>query len=168
MISLIVAHDLNRVIGMNNKLPWHIPNELAYFKEKTMGKAIVMGRNTFESIGRSLPGRLNIVVTRNPSYEFEGVTVVNSLEQAIEKARNYHEEVMVIGGEQIFNKVLPYADLMYITLIKQQFEGDTYFPQYKQDWDVVSTSDTKTTESGIQYEYIIYKRIDDSNKTLKK
>lgn len=160
MISLIVAHDLNRVIGMNNKLPWHIPNELAYFKEKTMGKSIVMGRNTFESIGRPLPGRLNIVITRNPSYEFEGVSVANSIEEAIELARKHHEEVMIIGGEQIFKKVLPYADLMYITLIKQQFEGDTYFPQYEQDWELISTSDTKTTESGIQYEYMIYKRRD--------
>jgi len=83
MISLIVVHDLNRVIGQDNKMPWHIPNELAYFKEKTMGKAIVMGRSTFESIGRPLPGRLNIVITRNTSYDVEGVTVVHSIEKQL-------------------------------------------------------------------------------------
>jgi dihydrofolate reductase len=160
MISLIVAHDLNRVIGLDNKMPWHIPKELAYFKEKTMGKAIVMGRNTFESIGRPLPGRLNIVITRNTSYEFEGVKVVHSIEEAIETANKHHEEVMIIGGEQIFKEVLPYADLMYVTLIQHEYEGDTYFPFYDQDWEIISTSDTITTDNGIQYTYMVYKRKD--------
>ena len=160
MISLIVVHDLNRVIGQNNKMPWHIPNELAYFKEKTMGKAIVMGRSTFESIGRPLPGRLNIVITRNTSYEVEGVTVVHSIEEAIEAANNHHEEVMIIGGEQIFKEVLPYADLLYITLIEHEFEGDTFFPSYEQEWEVISTSEQHTTDSGIKYTYMLYKRKD--------
>lgn len=158
MISLIVAHDMNRVIGKNNKMPWHIPNELAYFKEKTMGKAIVMGRNTFESIGRPLPGRLNIVITRNTSYNPEGVTVVHSIEEAIEIARKHHEEVMVIGGEQIFKEVLPYTDLIYVTLIQNEFEGDTFFPPYEDGWDVASTSETITTDSGLHYQYMIYKK----------
>jgi len=158
MISLIVAHDLNRVIGKDNKMPWHIPNELAYFKEKTMGKAIVMGRNTFESIGRPLPGRLNIVITRNAAYKPDGVTVVNSIEDAIELARKHHEEVMVIGGEQIFKEVLPYTDLMYVTLIKKEFEGDTFFPSYGQEWSIDSESDPITTEDGLTYQYLIYKK----------
>ena len=160
MISLIVVHDLNRVIGQNNKMPWHIPNELAYFKEKTMGKAIVMGRSTFESIGRPLPGRLNIVITRNTSYEVEGVTVVHSIEEAIEAANKHHEEVMIIGGEQIFKEVLPYADLLYITLIEHEFEGDTFFPSYEQEWEAISTSEQHTTDSGIKYTYMLYKRKD--------
>ena len=160
MISFIVVHDLNRVIGQDNKMPWHIPNELAYFKEKTMGKAIVMGRSTFESIGRPLPGRLNIVITRNTSYEVEGVTVVHSIEEAIEAANNHHEEVMIIGGEQIFKEVLPYADLLYITLIEHEFEGDTFFPSYEQEWEVISTSEQHTTDSGIKYTYMLYKRKD--------
>ena len=160
MISFIVVHDLNRVIGQNNKMPWHIPNELAYFKEKTMGKAIVMGRSTFESIGRPLPGRLNIVITRNTSYKVEGVTVVHSIEEAIEAANNHHEEVMIIGGEQIFKEVLPYADLLYITLIEHEFEGDTFFPSYEQEWEVISTSEQHTTDSGIKYTYMLYKRKD--------
>lgn len=149
---------MNRVIGKDNKMPWHIPNELAYFKEKTMGKAIVMGRNTFESIGRPLPGRLNIVITRNTSYNPEGVTVVHSIEEAIEIARKHHEEVMVIGGEQIFKEVLPYTDLIYVTLIQNEFEGDTFFPPYEDGWDVASTSETITTDSGLQYQYMIYKK----------
>lgn len=149
---------MNRVIGKNNKMPWHIPNELAYFKEKTMGKAIVMGRNTFESIGRPLPGRLNIVITRNTSYNPEGVTVVHSIEEAIEIARKHHEEVMVIGGEQIFKEVLPYTDLIYVTLIQNEFEGDTFFPPYEDGWDVASTSETITTDSGLHYQYMIYKK----------
>ena len=87
MISLLVAHDVQRVIGKDNQMPWHIPEELAYFKKMTMGKAIVMGRKTFESIGRPLPGRLNIIVTRNESYEAEGITVVHDLQTAIQKAK---------------------------------------------------------------------------------
>ena len=160
MISLIVVHDLNRVIGQDNKMPWHIPNELAYFKEKTMGKAIVMGRSTFESIGRPLPGRLNIVITRNASYDAEGVTVVHSIEEAIEIANKHHEEVMIIGGEQIFKEVLPYADLLYITLIEHEFVGDTFFPSYEQDWEAISTSEQHSTDSGLKYTYMLYKRKD--------
>ncbi|HSO58826.1 MAG TPA: dihydrofolate reductase [Paenisporosarcina sp.] len=160
MISLIVVHDLNRVIGQDNKMPWHIPNELAYFKEKTMGKAIVMGRSTFESIGRPLPGRLNIVITRNTSYNAEGVTVVHSIGEAIEVANKHHEEVMIIGGEQIFKEVLPYADLLYITKIEHEFEGDTFFPTYEQNWEVISTSEQHSTDSGLKYTYMLYKRKD--------
>lgn len=160
MISLIVVHDLNRVIGQDNKMPWHIPNELAYFKEKTMGKAIVMGRSTFESIGRPLPGRLNIVISRNTSYNAEGVTVVHSIKEAIEVANKHHEEVMIIGGEQIFKEVLPYADLLYITLIEHEFEGDTFFPTYEQNWEVISTSEQHSTDSGLKYTYMLYKRKD--------
>ncbi|MGE6488751.1 dihydrofolate reductase [Paenisporosarcina sp. NPDC076898] len=158
MISLIVAHDINRVIGKDNKMPWHIPNELAYFKEKTMGKAIVMGRNTFESIGRPLPGRLNIVISRNTAYKADGVTVVHSIEDAIELARKHHEEVMIIGGEQIFKEVLPYTDLMYVTLIQKEFEGDTFFPSYDREWSIASASKPITTDNGLKYQYLIYKK----------
>ncbi len=158
MISLIVAHDLNRVIGNENKMPWHIPNELAYFKEKTMGKAIIMGRNTFESIGRPLPGRLNIVISRNTEYKVEGVTVVHSIKEAIEMAKEYHEEVMIIGGEQIFKEVLPFADILYVTLIQHQYEGTTFFPEYEEEWEVVSSSEKNSTENNVHYEYLVFKR----------
>lgn len=158
MISLIVAHDPNRVIGFENKMPWHIPGDLAYFKKTTMDKAIVMGRNTFESIGRVLPGRKNIIVSRNPDYKIEGAEVVTDLVEAIEIASAHHEEVMVIGGEQIFRAVLPDADRLYITFIQQSFEGDTYFPPYGDDWVLVETTEDMKTPDGITYAYLVYDR----------
>lgn len=158
MISLIVAHDPNRVIGFENKMPWHIPGDLAYFKKTTMDKAIVMGRKTFESIGRVLPGRKNIIVSRNPDYKIEGAEVVTDLVKAIAIASAHHEEVMVIGGEQIFRAVLPKAERLYITFIQQSFEGDTYFPPYGDDWVLVETTEDMKTPDGITYAYLVYER----------
>ncbi|MDI2588996.1 dihydrofolate reductase [Psychrobacillus sp. NEAU-3TGS] len=158
MISLIVAHDPNRVIGLNNEMPWHIPGDLAYFKEKTMGKAIVMGRKTFESIGRVLPGRKNIIITRNPSYKAEGAEVVTNLPDAVDLAKSYHEEVMIIGGEQIFRAILPKADRLYVTFIEQSFEGDTFFPPYGEEWVLVDTSEKMETAEGIHYVYLVYEK----------
>lgn len=159
MISLIVAHDPNRVIGHNNEMPWHIPGDLAYFKNKTMNKAIVMGRKTFESIGKVLPGRKNIIITRNDSYKVEGAEVVNTIEEAIELAKAVHEEVMIIGGEQIFKVVLPKADRLYITHIQQSFEGDTFFPPYDLDeWLLIDSTDEMQTSEGIKYAYLVYEK----------
>jgi len=158
MISLIVAHDPNRVIGFENTMPWHIPGDLAYFKKVTMGKAMVMGRKTFESIGRVLPGRKNIIVTRNPNYQVEGAEVVTDLVKAVEIASAHHEEVMVIGGEQIFRAILPKAHRMYITFIQQSYDGDTYFPPYGDDWVLVETTEDMSTPDGITYVYLVYER----------
>lgn len=158
MISLIVAHDPNRVIGFENKMPWHIPGDLAYFKKVTMDKAMVMGRKTFESIGRVLPGRKNIIVTRNDDYQVDGAEVVTDLVKAIEIASAHHEEVMVIGGEQIFRAILPKADRLYVTLIQQSFEGDTYFPLYGDEWVLVQTTEDMQTPDGITYVYLVYER----------
>lgn len=158
MISLIVAHDPNRVIGQDNKMPWHIPGDLAYFKEKTVGKAIVMGRKTFESIGRILPGRKNIIITRNASYKAEGADVVTNLADAVALAKSYHEEVMIIGGEQIFRAILPTADRLYVTFIEQSFEGDTFFPPYGKEWVLVDTSEKMETAEGIPYVYLVYEK----------
>lgn len=156
MISLIVAHDPNRVIGRNNELPWHIPEDLAYFKEKTMGKAMIMGRKTYESIGRPLPGRLSIVITRNKEFTAEGVTVVHNLDEAIEKAKEYAEEVMIIGGAEIFRIVMGIADRLYITYIETQFEGDTFFPGYGTEWKLISTTEEMTSKNGTRYSYLVY------------
>lgn len=158
MISLIVAHDPNRVIGFENKMPWHIPGDLAYFKKMTMGKAMVMGRKTFESIGRVLPGRKNIIVTRNPNYHVKDAEVVTDLVEAIELASAHHDEVMVIGGEQIFRTILPKADRLYITLIQQTFDGDTYFPPYGDEWVLVETTEDMKTPEGFTYVYLVYER----------
>jgi len=158
MISLLVAHDLNRVIGANNDLPWHIPEDLAYFKKMTLGKSIVMGRKTFESIGRPLPGRLNIVLTKNENYTAEGVLVFNDLNEAIEKAREHNEEVMIIGGAEIFKMALEIADRLYITLIEKHFEGDTFFPPYDFDWKITSTSEKELSKNGIPYTFFVYEK----------
>ena len=158
MISYIVAHDPNLVIGKDNQLPWHLPGDLAYFKKQTMGKAMVMGRKTFESIGRPLPGRLNIVVTRNPEYQAEGAVVVNSVDEAISRAEDYAPEVMVIGGAGLFDELMERADRLYITLIRKPFDGDTYFPDYKEGGVLVSQSEEHESDDGIRYDYRIYER----------
>ncbi|QCR32379.1 dihydrofolate reductase [Lysinibacillus sp. SGAir0095] len=157
MISLIVAHDRNRVIGYENKMPWHLPGELQYFKEQTMGKPMIMGRKTFDSIGRPLPGRRNIVITRNANYQVEGVEVATSLEEALKLAGN-EEEIMIIGGEQIFKLALPIADRLYITHIEHDFNGDTFFPIYGNQWILVSKSDPIETPNAYSYTYCIYER----------
>lgn len=156
MISLIVAHDPNRVIGVNNELPWHLPEDLAYFKKMTMGKAMVMGRKTYDSIGRPLPGRQTIVVTRNKDFTEEDVIVVHDLNDAIEKAKEYADEVMIIGGAEIFQMVLGFADRLYITLIHNHFEGDVFFPSYGSEWKLVSTSENIESKDGTSFTYLVY------------
>lgn len=127
--SLVVAVARNRVIGRDNRLPWRLPADLAYFKRVTMGRPIVMGRRTWESIGRALPGRLNIVVTRNPGYEAPGATVVHSLDEAW-KAAGDADEVAVIGGTTLFEETLPIADRIHLTEVEAEVEGDTFFPEF--------------------------------------
>ncbi len=157
MISLMVAHDPHYVIGRDNQLPWHIPEDLAYFKKHTLNKGIVMGRNTYESIGRPLPKRRNIVVSRQQDLRIEGVDVVHSIEDAVRLAEEIHPEVMVIGGEQIFRNVLPIADRLYITLVHNDFEGDTYFPEYGEGWQI--TFESERMESGeVSFSYLIFER----------
>lgn len=137
MLSLIVAMAENRTIGINNNLPWHLPNDLQYFKKVTMGKPIIMGRKTYESIGRPLPGRRNIVITRQTGYTQAGVDVVSSLSEAIQLGEDIalvegHEEVFVIGGAEIYQQALNYADRLYITHVLADVEGDAFFPSI--DW----------------------------------
>jgi dihydrofolate reductase len=123
----------NRAIGLNGEMPWHLPGELKHFKETTMGKPIVMGRKTMDSIGRALPGRQNIVVTRNPSFRAQGCDVAGSLDKAIQIARG--EEVMIIGGGQLYAQVLPVTDRMVLTLVECEPEADTWFPAWsEEDW----------------------------------
>ncbi|MCM3673158.1 MULTISPECIES: dihydrofolate reductase [Peribacillus] len=141
MISLIVAMDRNRVIGKNNKLPWHLPADLQYFKQVTMGHPIVMGRKTFESIGRVLPGRENVIVTRNQDFKAEGCVVLHDIAQIKKFADNHDEEVFVIGGAEIFKEILPVTDRLYITEIHEAFEGDTFFPVIDEnEWDKISSN----------------------------
>ena len=132
-IALIVAASQNHVIGLDNQLPWHLPEDLQYFKTVTMGKPILMGRKTYDSIGRPLPGRANIVLTRDTNWTAQGVEVVNNLDAAIAaseeacKAADV-DELMIIGGEQIYRKFLPVANKLYLTKVEAEIEGDAYFP----------------------------------------
>jgi len=127
-LSIIVAMTRNRVIGKDNDMPWHLPAELRHFKRVTMGKPIVMGRRTFDSIGRVLPGRKNIVITRDPHFSFSGVTIVHSFDAAV-RAADGAEELMIIGGANLYRQTLDRVDRLYITLIHVELEGDTYFSE---------------------------------------
>jgi dihydrofolate reductase len=127
-VSLIVAMSTNRVIGIDNRMPWHLSADLKHFRAVTWGKPILMGRKTYESIGRPLPGRENIVLTSDASYRAEGCAVVNSLEQGLAVAA-HHPEVMIIGGAALYQATLPVADRLYLTRIDQDFQGDTFFPE---------------------------------------
>ncbi|AYV36226.1 type 3 dihydrofolate reductase [Aeromonas veronii] len=130
-ISMIAAMAHDRVIGKDNQMPWHLPADLAHFKRVTLGKPVLMGRKTFESIGRPLPGRRNLVISRNPDYQVEGIEVVGSVEAALALlAGSSVEELMVIGGGHLYAEMLPSADCLYLTRIDLAVEGDTRFPAF--------------------------------------
>jgi len=131
IISMIAAIGRNRELGVGGRLPWNIPEDLKFFKEQTTGKPVIMGRKTYESIGRALPNRTNIVVTRNPKFSAEGIIVASTLDEAIAIAsREGPEEIMIIGGSQIFIAAMDMADRLYLTLIDGSFAADTFFPEY--------------------------------------
>jgi len=129
-VSIVAAIARNGVIGADGGLPWHLPDELRLFKETTLGHVLVMGRRTFESIGRPLPGRTTVVVTRSPDWSpsTDDVLVANGLEEALERARSMDEEVFVVGGGELYAAALPHADRLLLTFVDQEPEGDTTFP----------------------------------------
>lgn len=161
MISLIWAMDENRVIGMENQLPWRLPEDLKFFKRMTMGHPIVMGRKTYESIGKPLPGRENIVITRDHNFLPAGCTIMHSIEELLDFSGKIDEEVFVIGGAEIFKEIFHYADKLYLTLIHEQFNGDTYFPVFDLDhWQLESREKgLKDEKNPYDYEFLIYKRV---------
>ena len=139
MISLIVAASTNNVIGANGDLPWRLSDDLKRFKAITMGKPIIMGRLTWESIGRPLPGRQNIVITRQPGYSAEGCDVVASVDEALATA-GAAPEIMVIGGGDIYRQLLPRASRVYLTRVEAEVDGDTFFPELDpSDWELVAS-----------------------------
>ncbi|MEI6333073.1 MAG: dihydrofolate reductase [Methylococcaceae bacterium] len=143
-ISLIVAMASNRVIGLDNKMPWHLSADLKKFKSITMGSPILMGRKTYESIGRPLPGRTNMIISRNLDYQQEGCLVFNDLKTAFKKAAENTDEIFIIGGSDLYNAILPMADTIYLTLISRDFEGDTFFPEIDwNEWSEVTREDIK-------------------------
>ncbi len=159
LVSIIAAMDRNRLIGKENQLPWHLPADLAHFKRVTMGKPIIMGRKTFDSIGRPLPGRTNIVLTRSADFQAEGVIAAASLQRALEIASGA-EEVMVIGGSRVYELALPGADRLYITHIEESYEGDAWFPEFDPtQWRVIaSESHAPDLKNPCAYRFVTYER----------
>ncbi len=164
-LALIAAVSDNGVIGRNNKLPWYIPADLRYFKQQTLGKPVVMGRKTWESMNRPLPGRTNIVITRQPDYQAEGARVVPDLAAAIELAESIAmidgtEEVMVIGGAEIYRLALPLADRLYLTEVHAEIEGDTFFPDWNRgDWRELARDQHEAPgEDNYRYSFTVYER----------
>ena len=162
-IVLIAALSENYVVGSNNMLPWHLPGDLKYFKRITTGKAVIMGRKTYESIGRPLPNRTNIVISRNPDFRAEGVKVVASLEAAIRIAtdvntRNGVQEVMIIGGASIYEEALPMAERLYLTHVHAKVKGGAYFPKVDfEQWSKVKWEDHKASaDDAHDYSFAVY------------
>lgn len=143
IISIIAAMDKDRGIGIDNKMPWHLPTDLKRFKRITMGHHLILGRKTFQSIGDPLPGREMIVLSRNPEYKAEGCLVCRSLDEAFQLADAAGEqEVFVVGGGEIYQEALPLADRMYLSLVDTRAEADTHFPQFEREsWEVICEQD---------------------------
>ena len=165
-IALMVAMARNRVIGRNNNLPWYLPGDLKYFKQATMGKPIIMGRKTWDSIGRPLPGRMNVVISRDPEWQAPaGTTPAKSLGDALVKAGAQAEieggeEVMIIGGGQIYAEALPIVDRMYVTLVHAEVEGDAFFPEVDwSEWEELGREDFSASENNpYDYSFVVYQR----------
>jgi dihydrofolate reductase len=160
MISFIWAMDENRVIGKNNQLPWHLPEDLKFFKKVTIGHPVAMGRKTHESIGRLLPGRENIIITRNKEFICDGCTVIYSIDEFIAYCQGKEEEVFVIGGAEIFKELIPVVDRLYVTMIYDHFDGDTYFPEFSlEDFKLVlQEKGIRDEKNPYDYEFLIYHR----------
>lgn len=163
ILSAIAAMSSNRIIGYKDSLPWHLPEDLQYFKTKTTGKVMIMGRKTFESIGKPLPGRYHIIITRdkNFKYDHELVSVVHDCKAAIEKARamtaTYGPEVFNVGGGQIYKDLLPFTDRIYLTEIEKDYEGDTSFPTFtEKEFKLVSKDRHVST---VAFSFCVYERV---------
>lgn len=165
-LALIVAMAENRCIGMDNMLPWRLPADLQYFKRITSGKAIVMGRTTYDSLGRPLPNRTNIVITRNPHWEGPiGTRVVHSLEAALALAEavavcNSQDEALIIGGAEIYAQTLPLVSRMYITEVEASVDGDAFFPDWdRAQWRESARERHHDEATGLHYSFVVYDRL---------
>ena len=160
-LSMIVAMAHQRIIGADNDMPWHLPADLAHFKRTTMGKPVVMGRKTYESIGKALPGRHNIVITTTPSYILDDATVVYSITEALAVCAQ-EEEVMIIGGGSIYQALIPHASTLHLTFIDKDVEGDTTFPDWNEhgEWREVSREAHQPDEKNPHaYEFVTLVRV---------
>lgn len=155
-INIIAAVSENGVIGRENKLPWHIPEDLKRFRELTMGNIIIMGRKTFESIGKALPGRVNIVITRDEQFSAPGCIVCRSLEDALRVGQEQKGKIFIIGGAQIFEEAIEIASKLYLTVVEDSFEGDARFPDYSAFGRVAE--DERGESKGLKYKFLILER----------
>lgn len=160
MISFLLAMDRNALIGRDNSLPWHLPDDFRYFKKLTTGHPVIMGRKTFESVGKPLPGRQNIVLTRNNDFSPAGVDVYHSVEELLGSGITFGKECFVIGGAHIFNTFIAYADRLYLTKIDAEFEGDTYFTVLEScQWRLVSNTPGILDRKNIfPHSFLVYER----------
>jgi dihydrofolate reductase len=154
MIAIISAMTkLGKVIGKNNWLPWEIPDELKHFRQTTLGGTVIMGRKTYDSVGRPMPKRHNIVISRNKELVIEGVDVCHTMPDAIKLAKKEDNDIWIIGGAGIYEQGILIADKMYLSYIKKEYEGDTYFPEWnKNNWEIESSEDKD------EWELVIYRR----------
>ncbi len=150
----------NGVIGQNGQMPWHLPADLKRFKKITLGSPIIMGRKTFESIGKPLPGRTNIIISSNPGYQQLGCLVFDKIETALKDSCHKNDEVFIIGGSTLYEAMLPHADILYVTEIKQNVEGDTFFPHWdKGDWIEIGREDVNDdSQVSFCYSFLTFKR----------
>lgn len=158
MIYMIAALSQNNQIGLNNQMPWHLPEDLHYFKTVTTGHTVIMGRKTFESIGHPLPNRKNIVLTQNPNFTPDGVQVIHTLKEALELCQEL-PEIFIIGGGEIYKAFMPFANKLYLTLIPKVIIGDTTFPDYQNDFRCTHTTPSKSSfEDGTTFSFTIWER----------
>lgn len=160
VISIIVAIGNNRVIGIKNALPWKLPADMEHFHRKTRGKPVIMGQKTFESIGKALPGRINIVLTLDKNFQASNCLLAHSIEEALQTAREKGEEVMICGGVSVYKQFLPLADRMYLTLIDGDFEGDAFFPEFDwNDWQEIEKIENQSDKNNpYKYTFITLQR----------
>ncbi len=157
-ISIIAAMAKNQVIGKNNALPWHLPADLKHFKNVTMGKSIVMGRKTYESIGKPLPGRQNIIITADKNYQANGCTIIHSIDDV--KSNKDIPEIFIIGGAEIYKQLLPYTQKLYLTFIDANIDGDSYFPEWQQNqWQYISRENhLADAQNKFNYSFVVLER----------
>jgi dihydrofolate reductase len=160
LISHVTALSSNHVIGDKGRLPWHIPEDLKFFKSITLNKCIIMGRKTYESLGKPLPNRHNVIITRNPNYEAPGCSVFSDIQEAIAYCRSlsaqYGDEIMIVGGAEIYKQTLAIADRLYLTLIEKEVSGDAHYPDWHQDFQL---SEKRESQHGdLKYAFCIFER----------
>ena len=152
-VAIAVAIGENHAIGKNNQLLWHMPADLKFFKQTTSGHTVIMGRKTFDSVGKPLPNRRNVVITRDPDLKIEGVEVVNSLDEALAISKTEEKPVFIVGGAEIYRQALPKTQTLYLTTIHHHFEADTFFPEIdRREWKVISSEAHKADEKN-KYDY---------------